>query len=332
MDTLTHVLSGALTGRCLSSKVRKASPKAFILVGALAALFPDLDIVMRFISDSFYLLNHRGFSHSFILLPIFAILIASFVTFLLKNKIIFKNGWIQEDATFKELLKEFYPLALLGLFIHVCGDIITSFGTMFLYPFSNNRYESGSVFIIDLIFTGIIVLGLIFSAKEKNPAKKILVGRIFMIGLISYVSFTQYLKYDVIREVKKNIQISSVNINDLHWKSVPQMLSPFDWLIMGFDEKTKDYHLVRINYFDDKSKWKIENYNTYGHTNPERAKKVMEDKFYADYVWFLTDPVYHSENNECVFFQKAQNISNFRNPFVYGFCEKDGNKFVIKKR
>ena len=103
MDTLTHVLSGALSGRCLSSRVKKTSTKAFILVGAGAALFPDLDIVMKFVSDEFYLLNHRGFSHSFFFIPIFAILLSAFFAFLFTKSKWFKNGWVEAGASFKNV-------------------------------------------------------------------------------------------------------------------------------------------------------------------------------------------------------------------------------------
>src|SRR4030095_11156323 len=66
-----------------------------------------------------------------------------------------------------------YGGCLLGILAHIAGDLITSFGTMILAPFSNARFAWGTTFIIDLWFRGIILAGLIASAflyRSRAPS------------------------------------------------------------------------------------------------------------------------------------------------------------------
>ena len=77
MDTLTHALSGALLARATSPK--DAPPRSLprrIAAGFFSAAFPDSDIVVSLIGPVAYLENHRGVTHSVLLLPLWAFLIA----------------------------------------------------------------------------------------------------------------------------------------------------------------------------------------------------------------------------------------------------------------
>jgi inner membrane protein len=79
MDTFTHALSGALLAR--TSGASDPGPGQLptgvpILVGFLAAAAPDLDCVLN-LSDPLVCLNwHRGYTHSLLLLPLWAALLA----------------------------------------------------------------------------------------------------------------------------------------------------------------------------------------------------------------------------------------------------------------
>ena len=86
MDTLTHALSGALVGRMLAGRRPAVDARAtnvaqvpvwqMVVAGTAAAIFPDLDFVLGWISELTYLRGHRGVTHSLILLPLWGLLIA----------------------------------------------------------------------------------------------------------------------------------------------------------------------------------------------------------------------------------------------------------------
>src|SRR3954470_21118799 len=146
-----------------------------IAAGFLACAAPDLDFVAGFGGPVSYLVNHRGITHSLILLPLWAL----GLSWLLAKIVREPGGW-----------RRLYGITAMGIGLHIAGDLITSYGTMILAPFSDWRPSIGTTFIIDLWFSGIIVLGLISCAIVRHsrwPA----VGALAV--LVAYVGF-QYLQ------------------------------------------------------------------------------------------------------------------------------------------
>ena len=165
MDTLTHALSGALLARALtaSGRSRAALPERWfgpsltvgqaVTVGAVAAAFPDIDFVLTWVSDLAYLRGHRGITHSVLLWPLWSMLLGLLVAALFRRPHLWKRAsWV----------------AASGVGIHIVGDWITQFGTMLLAPVSDARFGLGSTFIIDLVLSGILVLGLLASLLLRS--------------------------------------------------------------------------------------------------------------------------------------------------------------------
>src|ERR671913_239378 len=168
IDTLTHALSGALLARATAPK--DAPPRALprrIAAGFFACAAPDLDFVIGFIGPVEYLLTHRGVTHSILLLPAWALLYSWILAKVLRDP----GGW-----------RALYGVSALALAAHIAGDLITSFGTMILAPLSDWRAGIGTTFIIDLWFSGLIIVGLIvqlFIRRRRWPggaASVLLVG------------------------------------------------------------------------------------------------------------------------------------------------------------
>ena len=111
VDTLTHALSGALLARATAP--REAPPKSLwrrMAVGFLACASPDLDIVITMLGPVAYLENHRGVTHSLILLPLWALLYSWILAKVLREP----RGW-----------RALYGITAMGLALHVAGDVIT---------------------------------------------------------------------------------------------------------------------------------------------------------------------------------------------------------------
>ncbi len=81
MDTLTHGLAGALLARALPGTGDAARDRAFARreawLGFCAAMFPDADALVSPFSPEFYITQHRGLTHSFVLLPVWALVLAA---------------------------------------------------------------------------------------------------------------------------------------------------------------------------------------------------------------------------------------------------------------
>ncbi len=151
MDTVTHGLAGWLIARSLPEKWKGEHPRTATAVVALASVLPDADNAASLLGSELYLRIHRGLSHS---LP--GISVSSLVLALLFARY---GKWKDRKAIFL--------LALLGQLSHVALDLLNSYGTQILQPFTDARFALDILFIVDLAFTGIIVAGIALS--RSNP-------------------------------------------------------------------------------------------------------------------------------------------------------------------
>lgn len=168
MDTVTHGLTGWLIGRALRTERGRKTATAAAMVGSV---LPDADNVASLLGNNQYLLIHRGFSHAFAGVAITSLLVA----------LLFYRFGKWKD------LKKLYLLVLLGQVSHIFLDLLNSYGTQIFQPFSDARVSFDLLFVVDLVFTGIIVAGLAFSRRRPGPA------RAAIAVLVAYVGFATVL-------------------------------------------------------------------------------------------------------------------------------------------
>lgn len=229
MDTLTHALSGALIARATVPRTPRLDqlPRGLRMwVGFWTAAFPDSDVVFSFVDPLAYLALHRGVTHSIILLPFWAIGLAFLFSLIARRR----YSW-----------KALVGVCMLGVAIHIAGDLITAFGTMILAPFSKWRAALPTTFILDPYFTAIIVAGLIASAIWKKKARTpALTGLAVLAG---YVGFQAVLLERAIAIGREYIGAQSLQGAWAH--AVPQPLSPFNWMVVV--EQPEGYRLAYVN-------------------------------------------------------------------------------------
>lgn len=237
MDTLTHALSGALLARLIHTRPAAASVSApgrpvlwqVVTVGAVAGAFPDVDVVARWWGDVAYLLHHRGITHSLLLAPAWAALVAWLMAWGFATTRGQPGAW-----------RRFYVVALGGVLIHVAGDWITQFGTMLLAPWSNTRYGLGSVFIIDLVVSGTLVAGLLVAAwlpRRRWPAA-------LGLGLtVAWVGVT-WVGQQEAREVGL-ARAQALGWTDATVVVMPRPASPFNWTVAV--QRAGQYELAHVN-------------------------------------------------------------------------------------
>jgi len=155
MDPLTQGLVGATAAQS-GAKKDQLRPAAF--TGTVSAMIADLDYYIHIPSDPLFNIEiHRQFSHSFIFIPVGA-LIASFVLW----------WFLKKYLSFKEL----YFYSILGYATAGLLDTFTSYGTQLLWPFLDTRFAWNLISVIDPVVTlGLILLiGLGIYKKEKRYA------------------------------------------------------------------------------------------------------------------------------------------------------------------
>jgi inner membrane protein len=225
MDTITHALSGALLARATApAHPRPGAPglRERSIVALLAAAFPDIDFVTSFIDPLAFLNWHRGITHSLVMLPFWALLLA------LLFGAIRRRPW-----------RGYYAPAALGIGAHIAGDVITSYGTQVLAPLSDVRLAIPTTFIIDPYFSAIIVAGLIASARWRPQ----IAARAALGVLGAYVG-AQGLLYSQALAVG-DAYIAERALTGAERHALPQPLSPANWKVVVVDGER--YHETYVN-------------------------------------------------------------------------------------
>ena len=327
MDTLTHALSGALLAR--ATNPAKAPPNSLprrVAAGFFACAAPDLDFVVGFLGPTAYIAQHRGVTHSLILLPLWALLYSWILAKILREP----RGW-----------RALYAITAMGLALHIAGDLITSYGTMVLAPFSAWRAGIGTTFIIDLWFSGIIVAGLVASLL----ARKSRIPSVAALALLAgYVGF-QYVQKEKAIEFGSEYAKSKA-MNDAQVTAQPRPPTPFNWTVFVSDERAQ--HFSHINLVRQEKKpyqpgdgfiarvdspylplgqavWVTR--TRYGETDQEFIREAWNAEPMAVYRWFAALPAFDglTRDPRCAFFVDLRFSTPGREgaPFRYGAC-RDG--------
>ena len=298
-----------------------------IAAGFFACAAPDLDFVVGFAGPVSYLENHRGVTHSLILLPLWALGLSWLLAKIVRepNGKDGKAGW-----------RALYGITAMAIGLHIAGDLITSYGTMILAPFSDWRPGIGTTFIIDLWFSGIIVAGLIASAivrRSRWPA----VGALTV--LVAYVGF-QYTQKEQALEFAARHARPGAKVD-----AQARPVSPFNWTVFVSDDDAHEYahvNLVRkeprryqpgdgfIARIDapymplDQAIWVRR--TRYGEVDQARAREAWSSPAMAPLRWFDELPAFDGSNERCVWFVDLRFLTPGREsmPFRYGACREAG--------
>jgi len=206
MDSLTHIMTGAVIARAIDNE--KIGNWGTI-AGLVTAIFPDSDFVLGLFDRQFYLQYHRDFTHSVLLIPFYSLLFA----------------WVFVKLSKRACFRTFYKVCLCVLLSHVVLDLLTSYGTMIFSPLWNHRFSWDLVFVIDLVFSGIVLFPLTASFFWKKKARWICRGS--LIGLGIYMLFC-WVQHD--RAIKL-AEAYAVGLKEevIQIASLPQPVSPFRW-------------------------------------------------------------------------------------------------------
>jgi membrane-bound metal-dependent hydrolase YbcI (DUF457 family) len=155
MDTITHGIAGALVAKalCAGEDMLPLKPmnRTRIITWSLmlGAIFPDSDVFRDLFShdDLLVITWHRSLTHSFLLLPIFSLLLAALTQWIAR-----KFRW---DAPPFATLTMLYGIGILS---HIFLDLATSFGTMAWSPLSWSRPAWDLLFIVDFTFSAILLV------------------------------------------------------------------------------------------------------------------------------------------------------------------------------
>ena len=151
MDPVTHGLIGALAGSCAVDRTELRPAAA---IGLVAALVPDLDILIRSADDPLITLEaHRQYTHAFIALPVVT-LVVSGIAWPIVRRFISVPG----------ILLAAFVGALSAMLLDAC----TSYGTSLFWPFSHTRIALNIIAIVDPLLSCMALTLLIIALTRER--------------------------------------------------------------------------------------------------------------------------------------------------------------------
>jgi inner membrane protein len=197
----------------------------------LAAEAPDLDIVGRFWGRAVGFEHHRGFTHSFLGVPIDAIVVVGFVYLLWRIR-----GRKTKDPKLPPRWGLLFFYACLAGLSHILLDFTNNYGVRPFWPFSERWYSWDIVFIVEPVMLALLGLGLLIPAffsvidadigarrrgsRGRVAATLALIGVVLMWGLRDYEH----------RRALSALESRTYNTGDpLRVSAYPKWGDPFHW-------------------------------------------------------------------------------------------------------
>ena len=227
MDSITHIVFGAVTGSAIAGK--KLGKKA-LLWGAIANSIPDIDVITRFwMNDPDAIMAHRGFTHSIL----FAFLLSPLLSWL----------FVKYNSNKSMAFRDWMMIFLSGMLFHITIDTMTSYGTGLFEPFSHARISFNNIFVADPFFTIWFLISFIALLILKNTSsrKKFWIRFGVVLGS-SYLIYTIFHKYEADKIFKD--YYAKNNISTETYFSAPAPLN--NWLWMGM---AKDHDSIYTCYY-----------------------------------------------------------------------------------
>ncbi len=301
MDTVTHGLAGWLVARAVPSEEGKRWATAAVVAGSI---LPDADNIASLFGSEIYLRMHRGISHSFAGVAVTSLLLALL---------------LRRFGKWKDLGK-LTLLVFLGQLSHIALDVLNSYGTQVLQPFSDARISFDLLYIVDLAFTGIVVLGILLSRSRPARARAALAALAVYVGLagLLHARASEAVReaagrggvrvvsawalpelptipapgeFAVVR--KAEAAIAELPVPGKTGGGIPVPAGPFAW--NGFVDDGSSYLRAKVDPFDGTIEWRERVRK--GSDAPE-VRALMDLRDVRTYLWFARFPAAYVSGND----------------------------------
>jgi inner membrane protein len=208
---------------------RKTALATFTLT--LAAEAPDLDVLSRFGGPAFAFAHHRGFTHSFLGVPLDAAVVVSFVYLVWRLR-----GRRLKDPKLPPRWGLLFLYACLAGLSHILLDFTNNYGVRPFWPFSERWYSWDIVFIFEPILFGFLLLGLIvpsffslidgeIGARPRGPRGRVAAT----LALAGVVLLWGLRDYEHRRAVNALAVRTYQDAEPLRVSAYPSLTDPFHW-------------------------------------------------------------------------------------------------------
>lgn len=203
VDPLTHGFLGATIAQ---STFSRTLGKKSLVIGALAAMIPDIDMVASFFGSMAEFTYHRSITHS----VWFPFALAWGASIFLSKRYGPMDRW------------RWFMLIVLVTGSHPFLDICTSYGTQFWAPFSTLRLKWNLISVLDIGYTGILILTVCLGLWLWRRSNKYIqvIGCVGLIASFIYLEGCRHIQHTLENRVAKQ---DSWDFFEVH----PTLLQPW---------------------------------------------------------------------------------------------------------
>ena len=243
MDPITHFLFGATLSRAgLNRKTALATATM-----TLAAEAPDLDVIGRLGGTVNVFAHHRGFTHSFLGVPLVAAVVVGFVALIWRLR-----GRRTRDPNLPTRWGLLFAYACIAGLSHILLDFTNSYGVRPFWPFSERWYSWDIVDIVEPLLLIILILGLILpslfslineeiGARQRGPKGRFAA----IIALLAVFAYWGLRDYEHRRAVAMLQAQTYQGVEPLRVSAYPYMMNPFQWF--GVAETPAAFAMMKVD-------------------------------------------------------------------------------------
>ncbi len=279
MDIAHHTLIGGVGFMMITGSNQELSGIAAGSAFLAGSVLPDLDVFLMAFGKRLYLKNHQGFTHSLLLSPLLALLVALSLTSLLR----LEWNWF------------IFLASILGLWLHSFLDVVNTFGISLFWPLSQKRFSYDAVFFIDA-FAWIMTIILYIFIFSFNIGSALY---IYTSAFTLYILFKLALHKKIMNELKCTY-------------AIPGSFNPFNYYIL----EKKD-GLIKTYLYNAVSR-KTRNERSYDYPMTRFIKMAETSMLFKDMrsitrFFHITD--IKEENGEITIVAKDLAVRNFGGNF-----------------
>jgi inner membrane protein len=197
----------------------------------LAAEAPDLDVFGNFGGSVYGFAHHRGFTHSFLGLPLVCAAVVAFMYVIWRLR-----GRRTRDPNLPPRWGLLFGYAYLAGLSHILLDFTNNYGVRPFWPFSERWYSWDIVFIVEPVLLGIMILGLILpglfalineeiGARSKGPQGRI-AATLALLGVFACWGFRDFEHRRAVAALESR---SYDGVDPIRVSVYPYWVNPFRW-------------------------------------------------------------------------------------------------------
>lgn len=198
----------------------------------LAAEAPDLDIFGRIGGPAFGFAHHRGFTHSFLGVPIVAIFVLGCVYLIWRMR-----GRKVKDANLPPRWGVLFGYACLAGLSHILLDFTNNYGVRPFWPFLEKWYSWDIVFIVEPVMLLFLALGLVapsifrlieeeIGGRSRKGPRGRLAASLALVGVVLMWGVRDYEHRRAVNALEARIYN---DVDPLRVSAYPKALDPFHW-------------------------------------------------------------------------------------------------------